>query len=853
MTAARTVSIRLALEDGEVFRRALMQLGEDGRRALERIERAAQPASKALLAINEVGQGVRGVVEGMAGRMGLFGDALMATGRTGLIAAAAVGAVGAALVQGVREMESADQSLRRLEAVLKATGAASGLTAGQLAALADEMETGTLATAEGVMDASAVMATFRSVSGETFTRAIRLAQDLSAVFRQDLSSSATQLGKALEDPIEGISALKRVGVSFSATQKEVIRSLVETGDVAGAQRIVLDALEQQVGGAGAAEAAGLTGAAHHLAAAWGNLLEEIARTSTVGRGAQGVLHDLTGMVDGIRDLLKGPDIAAQVAAKSLQLVEVEGRIAEYQSIGVTGRRMADLRRQADLLRRDIDALVEKGRTEVAAFEAERGQGESGRQATERDRNAEAMSVRLKALEEEKVKAATDAAGKIAAIETQLARDIETARKKASLPGVDAGDVDREIALLRQVAARKVEAIEKPLAEARLRAAEQTRKVLDDLQRELSAPWQPRQAAIDQSVSRLPKESSANDRAEAARLAGELFDQKQALDELQRALKEEADARTRGKELARQHRTAEQEYADTLRELNDLLAQGALDADTHARAIEAAEKRKLAASREWSDGAKRALAAYVEDSSDAARGAERVVTGMLKSSEDAFVKWATTGKLAAGDLFNTLAEEALRAAWRMAVVAPLLGGASGGLFGGLIAGIGSFFSGTGSAGAGSGGSVPVPDTGAFAIAHTGGLVGLDRLEIRSFNPSAFANAPKFHGGGLVAGERPIVARVGEGVFTPRQMDNADRILNAALSQPASVGVVVTVNNNASGTQARAEQSQGADGRIHLDIIVEEIEGRMSRRIGRGEGMAPVLEHRYGLNPAAGSYR
>ncbi|WP_172822167.1 phage tail length tape measure family protein, partial [Magnetospirillum moscoviense] len=430
---ARTVSIRLALEDGEVFRRALMQLGEDGRRALERIERAAQPASKALLAINEVGQGVRGVVEGMAGRMGLFGDALMATGRTGLIAAAAVGAVGAALVQGVREMESADQSLRRLEAVLKATGAASGLTAGQLAALADEMETGTLATAEGVMDASAVMATFRSVSGDTFTRAIRLAQDLSAVFRQDLSSSATQLGKALEDPIEGISALKRVGVSFSATQKEVIRSLVETGDVAGAQRIVLDALEQQVGGAGAAEAAGLTGAAHHLAAAWGNLLEEIARTSTVGRGAQGVLHDLTGMVDGIRDLLKGPDIAAGVAVKSRQLVDVEGRIAEYQGIGVTGRRMAELRQQADLLRRDIDALVERGRTEVAAFEAERGLAESGRQAAERERNAEAMAVRLKALEEEKVKAATDAAGKIAAIETQLARDIEAARTKASLP------------------------------------------------------------------------------------------------------------------------------------------------------------------------------------------------------------------------------------------------------------------------------------------------------------------------------------------------------------------------------------------------------------------------------------
>ena len=167
----------------------------------------------------------------------------------------------------------------------------------------------------------------------------------------------------------------------------------------------------------------------------------------------------------------------------------------------------------------------------------------------------------------------------------------------------------------------------------------------------------------------------------------------------------------------------------------------------------------------------------------------------------------------------------------------------------MSGLGGLFSGGGSSG---GGSVPVSDTGNFAIAHSGGLIGFDRLESRSYSASVFAGAPKFHGGGLVAGERPIVAKVGEGVFTPRQMDNADRILNAAMSQPA-VGVVVTVNNNASGTQARAEQSQGPDGRIQLDIIVEEIEGRMNRRIGRGEGMAPVLEHRYGLNPAAGAYR
>ncbi|MDO8606859.1 MAG: phage portal protein, partial [Phaeospirillum sp.] len=294
------------------------------------------------------------------------------------------------------------------------------------------------------------------------------------------------------------------------------------------------------------------------------------------------------------------------------------------------------------------------------------------------------------------------------------------------------------------------------------------------------------------------------------------------------------------------------FKDELAKLNEQRASGTLSEEAYTRRYKELEQDKLAASRDWQDGAIRAVRAYADEAANAAASAERAMSGALRASEDAFVKWAMTGKLAGQDLFNSLAEEALRAAWRMSVVAPLFGGAGGGIFGGMIAGIGSFFSGTASTGSG-GGSVPVPSTGNFAIAHTGGLIGLDRLETRSYSPSVFANAPKYHTGGLVAGERPIVARVGEGVFTPKQMDNADRILNAALSQPTAVGVVVTVNNHASGTQARAEQSHGADGRIQLDIIVEEIEGRMNRRIGRGEGMAPVLEHRYGLNPAAGTYR
>ena len=70
----------------------------------------------------------------------------------------------------------------------------------------------TLATAEQVQDAAGVMATFRSVTGETFTRAMTLAQDMSAVFGTDLRGSVTQLGKALENPAEGLTALRRIGL-----------------------------------------------------------------------------------------------------------------------------------------------------------------------------------------------------------------------------------------------------------------------------------------------------------------------------------------------------------------------------------------------------------------------------------------------------------------------------------------------------------------------------------------------------------------------------------------------------------------------------------------------------------------
>lgn len=855
--ADRTLAIRLAVKDGEVVRRALAQLGEDGSRALARIEQAAKPASKGLLALNEVTSAARTRLEGFAGNLGGVGSAMLRLGPIGLAAGAALGGVFMALGKGLHEMESAQQSLLRLEAVLKATGNASGLTGRELNDLADAMEASTMATAEGVMDASSVLATFRSVSGDVFVRAIKGAQDLAAVFGQDLRSSAVQLGKALEDPVEGITALKRVGVTFTAGQREMIAAMVETGDVAGAQALILETLERQVGGAGAAEAKGLTGATHHLKSAWGNLLEEMARTPGIGGVVETTLRGVAITLNGLRDMFKGPDIGNQVAEKVRELAEAEQRLAELQSGKVVwdpgyGFRIETATKAAEItvarLESEIDGLIAKGHAEVKSFDDGKRLAEAGRRRAEQERNAETIATRIKTLEAEKVKAAVDAAEKIAAVNEQLAHDIAVADQKRSRPGIMEADVDHEITLLGEIATRKIAAVEKPLREAAARTTAQAQKVIAELELQGRGKADPRSAAIEQAQGRLPEAATEAQREAVERLSAALYDQKQAINDLNKEIEVEAKLREKGAEITSRHRTAEEEYRDVLAELDNLLATAAIEQETYARAVEEAERRKLNASREWQDGAARAIRDYVDESTNAARVVEQGISRSLQAGEDAFLKWATTGKLSARDLFNTVAEEALRAAYRMSAVKPL-----GGLMEGLFSSIGSGLSGWLGGGGSFMGDSPIPAN----IAHSGGVIGCDALPRRNVDSAMFREAERFHGGGITglrSGEVPIVALRGEEVLTRDDPRHRFNLMRGTADQSAPTVVVQpTVYNTAPNTQARTETRRGSGGEVMIDIFVEQMESQMARKIGRGEGLAPTLERRYGLNPAAGAYR
>ena len=207
---------------------------------------------------------VQGPLGPVAGRLNAIGAIMGRVSLKGLAMTGAFVAIGFALTKLIRNVTAVQTQMLKLEGILKATGSAAGLSLSEIENLSTEIGVATLASTSKVRDAAGIMLTFKSITGETFKDALRLAQDLAEVGFGDLKMGATQLGKALEDPIVGLGALRRVGVSFTDAQKEMIKVLTMTGRKAEAQRIILDALDQQVGGAGVKAATGLAGAVDSL-------------------------------------------------------------------------------------------------------------------------------------------------------------------------------------------------------------------------------------------------------------------------------------------------------------------------------------------------------------------------------------------------------------------------------------------------------------------------------------------------------------------------------------------------------------------------------------------------------------
>lgn len=160
----------------------------------------------------------------------------------------------------VKAANESQKISRVTDAVLKSTGNAAGLTADQIGNLATSLSNLSGVDDELIQSSENVLLTFTNVrdaagaGNDIFSRTTQAALDMAAVLGGDPQAQILALGKALNDPAEGLTRLTRSGITFTDQQKEMVKQLQASGDLLGAQKIVLDEVNREFGGAAKAAA-----------------------------------------------------------------------------------------------------------------------------------------------------------------------------------------------------------------------------------------------------------------------------------------------------------------------------------------------------------------------------------------------------------------------------------------------------------------------------------------------------------------------------------------------------------------------------------------------------------------------
>lgn len=139
------------------------------------------------------------------------------------------------LKDAVSEARESQKVGAQTNAVIKSTGGAAKVTADQVGDLASAISNKTGIDDEAIQSGQNLLLTFTNIRNEAgkgndvFDQSTQLLVDMAAAMGKEPKAAAVQLGKALNDPIKGMTALSKVGVSFTAQQKATNKALVDGG------------------------------------------------------------------------------------------------------------------------------------------------------------------------------------------------------------------------------------------------------------------------------------------------------------------------------------------------------------------------------------------------------------------------------------------------------------------------------------------------------------------------------------------------------------------------------------------------------------------------------------------------
>jgi len=212
-----------------------------------------------------------------------------------LIVAFAFGVVSKAIGTLVKQYNKFVGLQGKINAILSSTGMAAGKSALQLEDMANSYQQSFAVANTVIMEMQARLLTFTNIVGSQFEKASLAALDLSAVFGQDLNQATIQIGKAINDPVKGYTALRRIGVSFSATQVKMIKQFQEQGDIISAQNVIFKELNREFGGAAKAALRGTYGSNQ-----WTKALNNLGDAGRhIGELLQPTLATIGGILNGL--------------------------------------------------------------------------------------------------------------------------------------------------------------------------------------------------------------------------------------------------------------------------------------------------------------------------------------------------------------------------------------------------------------------------------------------------------------------------------------------------------------------------------------------------------------------------
>lgn len=299
---ADDIKVRLSPEGVAQVKSAFRQVQQDSERSSRAAARGINSVTNSLGGLKRQVISVIGAYAGFRGVQSLFRGVVQAT---------------------IRQ----EQALAQVEARVRSTGGAAGLATAELAEMAAGLQRATTFSDEDILEAQSQLLTFTKITRDNFAATTEAVLNLSTAMQTDLRSSVVQIGKALNDPITGLTSLTRSGIQFTAAQREMIRSLVETGRTSEAQRVILRELETQFGGAARAARDTLGGAFAALRNAAGDLLEADGDSLP---GITGAINDLTSTLndpavrEGFQSLISAVFTLTRLAAEA---------VTEFASLG----------------------------------------------------------------------------------------------------------------------------------------------------------------------------------------------------------------------------------------------------------------------------------------------------------------------------------------------------------------------------------------------------------------------------------------------------------------------------------------------------------------------------------------